>query len=455
MVKNFLNNLGLVNAGSKLLTTFCLILVVSSNFVSAWIVSAYSVKALENVDYIVVRVEGSIVKVCQLVGDFDKERNQSTISLTYTRYGVAGTDLGVSFEHGGKIIFLFGDTVGKNAFPFSGKDDSFAYTLDGIPDDGLNLTFFTGASGKFLPPRVNGVSQSSFEVPMEGIDVNGIAYVYFTTNHTEEKTIGSSILARLDDVAMNFTYLYTLSTEKFINVHVVAVNNSGICGLPETSGRGLLLWGSGEYRKSNPYLAYMPIESIENKSAIEYFAGFEGNGDPIWSTNESDAQPLFHDPVIGELSVAWDSHLQRWIMLYGGVSMRSSLFPWGNWSSKQVLFNPFSDSGYGHFIHWPSHDNVSDPLRQSEWGGPYGPYLIDKFTSDTNGTSRIYFTMSTWNPYTTVLMRADLQLKSAGEIPEWPDPLLMATFVIIATIFSFVAARLLRQKVNIGKVRVR
>jgi hypothetical protein len=51
----------------------------------------------ETDDYIVVRVDGSVSKVCQLVGDSDIERNESTTSLTFTRYGVAGTDLGVSF----------------------------------------------------------------------------------------------------------------------------------------------------------------------------------------------------------------------------------------------------------------------------------------------------------------------------------------------------------------------
>lgn len=363
------------------------------------------------VDYTVVRVEGSVVKVCQIIGDFDRERNQSTTSLTFARYGVAGTDLGVSFEHMDRLIFLFGDTVGKSALPFSGKDDSFAYAIDDNPDDGLDLIFYTGASGKFLPPAVQGVSQGPFEVPMEGIDVDGVAYVYFTTNHTEERTMGSSILARLDDNSMTFTYVYTLSTNKFLNVHVAAVDNPDILGLPESSGRGLLIWGSGEYRKSDPYLAYMPLESIDDESAIRYFKGLDNKGSPVWSENEEDATPLFHDPIVGEFSVAWNRYLQRWIMLYDGVFMRSSQLPWGQWSEKQVLFNAWKDGGYGHFIHWPGHDDVSDPRREEEFGGPYGPYMIDRFTIGGGERSKTYFTLSTWNPYTVVLMRAELELK--------------------------------------------
>jgi len=166
----------------------------------------------------------------------------------------------------------------------------------------------------------------------------------------------------------------------------------------------------------------MPLESIEDKSALRYFAGLAGNGNPVWSESESAAQSLFHDPVIGELSVAWNQYLERWIMLYLGVAMRSAPLPWGNWSAKQVLFNPFTDDGYEHFIHLPGHDNITDPLREDEIGGPYGPYIIDKFTKGSDQNSTIYFTLSTLNPYTTVLMQAQLE-KSPQQVPEFPNSL--------------------------------
>jgi hypothetical protein len=389
-------------------------------------------------DYIVVKVDGSVSKVCQLVGDWDIERNEPTQSLTFTRYGVAGTDLGASFEHNGELIFLFGDTVGRNAFPLSGKDDSFAHTTDATVDNGLNLTFYTGKPAKFLPPWVPGTSQGAFEVPMDGVEVNGAAYVFFTINHTQERTMGGSILAKLNGATLNFTYLYTFSTDKFINVHTAVVKNWLLAGLPESTGEGLLIWGSGEYRASDPYLAFMPLESIEDKSALCYFAGLTDDGNPIWSKTESDAQPLFHDPVIGELSVAWNQYLERWIMLYSGVSMRSAPLPWGNWSTKQVLFNPFTDGGYKHFIHLPGHDNITDSGRENEIGGPYGPYIIDKFTKGNEQTSTIYFTLSTWNPYTTVLMQAQLE-KSQQQTSEFPNPLSTVLFCFVLVVVALFA----------------
>ena len=199
---------------------------------------------------VVGRVEGTVAKVCQLVGDFDMERNQPTTSLTYSRYGVEGTDLGVSFEHAGRLIFLFGDTRGRSAFlptgAVPGTADSWAYTMDENPDECLNLKFYTGQAGsqglpRFLPPLVPRVSQGAFEVPMEGIDINGVAYGFFTTNHTEQHTMGASILARLYDESLSFKYFYTFSTNKFVNVQVVPVKNSELPGLPQNSGRGLLI----------------------------------------------------------------------------------------------------------------------------------------------------------------------------------------------------------------------
>lgn len=137
-------------------------------------------------------------------------------------------------------------------------------------------------------------------------------------------------------------------------------------------------------------------------------------------------------------------------MLYSGVAIRSSPLPWGQWSLKQVLFDAFRDDGYGHYIHWLGKDNISDPFREPQWGGPYGPYLIDKFTSGNNGTSTIYFTLSTWNPYTTVLMRADLQLKPVNEVPEQIWPL----FIIVACTATTFLLILHRKKQRNGNTKL-
>jgi len=55
-------------------------------------------------------------------------------------------------------------------------------------------------------------------------------------------------------------------------------------------------------------------------------------------------------------------------------------------------------------------DGLSDPGREDEWGGEYGPYVIDRYTrAVAKGRAAVYFVMSTWNPYNTVEMRMVLR----------------------------------------------
>ncbi len=53
---------------------------------------------------------GATQKVCQLTGENDKETGLPTLNRTASRHGFWGTDLGSSFEHEGRLFFLFGDT---------------------------------------------------------------------------------------------------------------------------------------------------------------------------------------------------------------------------------------------------------------------------------------------------------------------------------------------------------
>src|SRR5580658_8307145 len=84
-------------------------------------------------------VPGSTIKLQQLLGEEDKERHQPTLSRTLTRYGIEGTDLGYSFEHEGRVYFLFGDTVGRLRHAF----DTIATTDALDPESGVRLDFLT------------------------------------------------------------------------------------------------------------------------------------------------------------------------------------------------------------------------------------------------------------------------------------------------------------------------
>jgi hypothetical protein len=157
---------------------------------------------------------------------------------------------------------------------------------------------------------------------------------------------------------------------------------------------------------------------VERRETLRFFAGLHGSENPRWSVSEADAVPLFAHPCVGELSVAWNRFIKKWLMLYNcndprGINFRTSETPWGPWSEAQVLFNPWEDNGYCHFMHvsWEFRrcDSVHDPGRENVWGGEYGPYMIPSFTTGDESRTTIFFTMSTWNPYNVVLMRAELE----------------------------------------------
>ena len=350
-------------------------------------------------------VPNSTAKICQLTGDRDRPAGTPTLSQTGQRFGVAATDLGSSFEHKGRLYFLFGDTWGR-----PGDRDALAWTQS-IDPDKIHLDFHRGKDGKWIPPTVPGIGQGAFEVPSGGISVAGTMYVVFTTDHSAKKVMGRSVLASSRDDGRAFRLLYELSRDKFINVSIWAADG------------WLYIFGSGEYRKSSVSLARVRPADIEDRSKLHYFTGPDPAGQPRWSAKEADAVPLFRHDVVGEFSVAYLEPVKRFVMLYNadkprGIILRSAQSPWGPWSEGTVIFEPWRDHGYGQFMHISAkakqkQDAFSDPKREDEWGGEYGPYVMSRYTSGSTEACRIYYTMSTWNPYQVVVMRSELKLAAA------------------------------------------
>lgn len=352
-------------------------------------------------------VPNSSEKVCQLTGDSDRTTGASTLSQTEKRFGLEATDLGSSFEHKGRLYFLFGDTWGR-----PGDRDALAWTKSADPEK-IILDFHKADDGKWLPLTVPGIKQGAFEIPSGGVSIADAMYVVFTTDHSAKKVMGRSVIARSHDDGRTFKLLYELSRDKFINVSFWSAD------------RWLYIYGSGDYRKSSVCLARVKPADIGDRSKLQYFGGPDADGKPQWLPKEADAVPLFRHDVIGEFSVAYLAPVKRYVMLYNsekprGIIMRSAETPWGPWSEGTVVFEPWRDKGYGHFIHISSKnkdksDALSDLERENEWGAEYGPYMIARFTSGSDGQCRIYYTMSTWNPYQVVVMRSDLKLGAGGK----------------------------------------
>ena len=160
---------------------------------------------------------------------------------------------------------------------------------------------------------------------------------------------------------------------------------------------------------------------------VQYFTG-EKNGLPTWSVREEDAIPLFFPAAIGELSVKFNSMLNRWVCMYGSgpedpigmaIVMRIAHKPWGPWSRRRLLLDWVAD-GMGYrtgptrqprFIHdglisANDPDNPGDDIIDSinRGGAAYAPYQLPHHTKLVHETFTLHYIISTWNPYQVVQM---------------------------------------------------
>lgn len=366
----------------------------------------------------VVAYTGRSQKVCQLTGATDREWDYPTVNRT-TEFGLWGTDLGQPVAHKGRVFYFFGDTVTtRPPDQDNWNHDSYASSTDLTPENCLRLDFLTGEEGRFRPLTIPGVSLEAFETPTGGFSANGNLYL-FVASGWNGRDHARSVLARSLDDGLTFAAMGDVSNDKFINISPTVVDSSAWPGLPQ-AGAGVLLWASGRYRADDVYLAYLPLAAADGnpRPSLRYLAGVEPlSGRPIWSSSEAAARPLFHQPCVGELSVVWNPYVERWLMLYNcdnprGINLRAARQPWGPWSEPGVIFEPRADGGYCHFIHDGAGqcDRASDPGREGEYGGEYGPYVISPLMTGAGAETTIYYTLSTWNPYEVMLMRATLQV---------------------------------------------
>lgn len=349
------------------------------------------------------------VKIQQLTGDFDRQLGVNTRSLTDTRAGVWGTDLGSSFVHNGRLWFLFGDTWGAR----TGDRDCMAWADITTPST-LTLNFKLAGDGKFLPITPGSLPTGGFSVPSAGISVNGAMYMAYTTA-TGFGAMGTSSMLRSTNDGTTWSYLYQLSHD---NPGTPQFDGKFINSSFAQEGDTVWMWGAGQYRASDIYVAKQPAGSMGG-NAWQYFTGMDANGNPTWSSSQAAAQALVDDPEFGEFSCAFLPQIGKWVMLYNagnprGINMRVADKPYGPWSPPRVIFDPAHnvDAGYRHFMHDAQCgcDSLSDPNRGGEWGGEYGPYIIPSFTTGDRFSLNIHYTMSTWNPYNVMLMRSTVRV---------------------------------------------
>jgi len=360
-------------------------------------------------------------KIVQITGETDQPRRIPTFSRMQSHYCVQGTDLGSTFEHNRHLYFLFGDTPGIPGSQNADRDDFLAWTDATRPEDVSLAVYKDNGCVHFfkVANAQTNIPLAGMESPCAGISLDSGMYVVVTTDATFNPDLPHrSVMAVSQDDGYSFQPLYDLSILEqaghFISVFMVEVNGGDYPTLPNE--RCVLIWGADRYRQSEVYLAYVPSAQIADKSAIRYFHGLPNQ--PGWTNLEAEATSLFNppEPSVGTLSVAFCQQLSQWIMLYDSgpvIHMRSASLPWGPWSTQPAtIFDGGPDKASGTYLHWPTNDVFADSPyldpQGTNYGGPYGPYLIPRFFHGDENRVTITYCMSTWNPYQVVLMHSDI-----------------------------------------------
>jgi hypothetical protein len=396
-------------------------------------------------------IAGSSVKVEQVIGDCDDQAQAKqivagqtvtcvpTTSQTVTRFDIAGNGQGGSFEDNGKMTFFFGDTISNHHAVQYNAADPVASSTSTDPTQGLLLNFYTNADGSPLFVQPPGIDMGADDIPNSGINLNGQTYLICNTGSQSSLGEGPSqatdysVLVQFDETAQTFSGVRGISE---VGGHFIGTAMYAL-------GPNVFIFGAGPYRASDIYMQMVPAASFASGAGTQYFAGLV-NGQPTWTDTEAGVVPVVQDnplngppwpndsPTVGNLSVVYSTNLNLWLMTYDGGRQsehtRGAYFtyaqqPWGPWAAPQLIFNEVRDNGYGlgGFIHNPNvvpdppGDGLNGPTIgmnniYTTSGGSFAPLMIGRFLTVTGNTLKVYYNVSTWNPYTIVRMESDFTI---------------------------------------------
>jgi hypothetical protein len=298
---------------------------------------------------------------------------------TSTQYGVDGTDLGSMFAQGDTLYIAFGDTFGccrpegGGAGGKNWRNNVLGFTTDRKLEDGITLDGMITDEDGNARAVLKRKKQDVTVIPTYGIAVGDRLYLHYMAvkqwGPPGEWTLNRSGWGYSDDGGQTWTQPDEAVWE--------GDTNFGQAALVAHEGY-VYVFGIHGGRFGGVQLARVPSDAVLNMAAYEYWTG------SAWSSDLEQAREIASAPV-GELSVAWNDHLGRWIMTYldevrRAIVLREAPELAGPWSAPVTMVSADDyPSLYGAYLHpWASDGEV------------------------------IYFNMSQWGPYNVMLMRARL-----------------------------------------------
>jgi hypothetical protein len=302
-----------------------------------------------------------------------------SLSQTDVNYDIDGTDLGSMFALGDTLYIAFGDTFGccrpENGGP-GGQNwrwNSLAFTTDHDPSDGITIDGMIANENGQSRAILRRLRDDLTVIPTYGIAVGDRLYLHYMAVADWVTpgvwTLNRSGWAYSDDGGQTW--------EQPRDAVWNTDTNFGQAALVERNGY-VYVFGIHGGRFGGVKLARVPSADVLDMTAYTYWDGSQ------WIGDMSAAIEIVPAPV-GELSIAWNDYLGRWIMTYldeyqRAIVIREAPELTGKWSDPLVLVSGDDyPSLYGAYLH--------------PWG--------------SDGET-IYFNMSQWGPYNVMLMRAHL-----------------------------------------------
>ncbi len=296
-------------------------------------------------------------------------------SRTDVAYDVDGTDLGSMFALGDTLYIAFGDTFGCCRPPGGGaggrnwRNNVLAYTTDTDLEDGITLDGMITDHNGDARAVLRRLRDDITVIPTYGIAIGERLILHYMAvkewGPPGEWTLNRSGLAYSDDGGETW--------EQPADATWQGDTNFGQAALILQDDY-LYIFGIHGGRFGGVALGRVPAESALSMDEYRYWDGED------WVEGHENAVVIASAPV-GELSVAWNEYLGRWIMTYlneyrRAIVLREAPELTGPWS-RPVLVVSGDDypSLYGAYLHpWASDGDVIT-FNMSQWG-PYNVRLM-------------------------------------------------------------------------------
>ncbi|MFC8181320.1 DUF4185 domain-containing protein [Rhodococcus sp. NPDC057297] len=326
---------------------------------------------------------------------------------TYDRFGISGTDLGISWDNGsGQTLMAFGDTFGncsvtgaqwRSNVLLRSDDKNLADGItvtDGVPGDSTSGAVVepAGFASEVVPSLgVAGVEDTV--IPTAAISIGDVQYM----NYMSVRSWGAPgrWVTNFSAIAMSRDNGQTWQTAPATIRVNAGITIPAFPQVEESNGKYqmnayakgqdgyIYQFGTPNGRFGAAFVARVKPEEILDLTKYEYST--QDQAKP-WSTNVADSKSVVTEPV-SELSVAWNGTLKRYVMLYGNevdrtIVARTSEKPEGPWSAPKTLLNSWQTNG-----------------------GIYAPYI-----HPLSSGNDLYFTASRWSDYNVLLLRTNVDV---------------------------------------------